>query len=400
MLTEEDKNYMVEILATQLGANGTPRQNLVAPFYNTDFAKDLIEGGTPRFLAIDAISLCMKDAWNHDPTWLKIIIQTFSLTILDSKVSQILERSKHKPAAALNPLDNYVLLNGSPFVNRITFRSKINRLNNSAANTQPILVVSGNAQSGKSYSHNFIDHFTNHYSSIFVYKYEFDSEFGLEIGPERVAADLVAKMGRSLDKKPPLETNLKLYSRQLAIWVLNEAAQMPAQHWFVLDNFSGDKLRQDTKDFVLGLTDLVTTGIFQKRCRIILMGFDSALLTVDQAQYDEETIIQCTAADVHKAIDEILKTAAFPLDSASIAVFVMNGLPAGSAKMPELNARLRALLIAINSITEILAALPEINYSEILNQMLRDLPDGKMKVKELKKRLQILSDSTQEIQQS
>lgn len=387
---------MVEILTTELAVRGRPRQDLVASFYNTGFAEELTEGN-PRILAIDTIRLCMKDGWNHNPTWLELIIQTFSLMTLDTKVAEIWERSKHKPAAALNPLNNFILVNGSPFVNRVAFRSKVNRLSNSAANTQPILVVSGKAQSGKSYSHNFIDHFTNHHSSTFVYKYEFDNDLGLEIGPERVAADLVAKMGRPLDKSPPLETNLRLFSRQLALWVLNEAAQTAAQHWFVLDNFSGDKLRQDTKDFILALTDIVTTGIFQKRCRIVLMGFDSALLTVDPAQYDEEIIIQCTPADIQKTIAEILSLAPSPLNPGFVSSFVINDLPSGVAKMLELNARLRALLVAINSLKQILALMPGIDFEQILMQMLKDLPAGKAKGKELKQRLQILLESTTEI---
>jgi hypothetical protein len=397
MLTEEDKNFMIEILATELGASGMPRQDLVAPFYDTEFAAELTQGGTPRILATDAIRLCLRDAWNHDPTWLELIITTFELTTIDAKVAEIWERSKHKPPAAPNPLDNYVLFNGSPFVNRMPLRTKVGRLNNSATNMQPILVVTGLTQSGKSYSHNFIDHFSNHSASIFVYKYEFDNDLGLEIGPERVATDLVAKMGRSLDKRPPLETNLKLFSRQLALWVLNEAAQTAAQHWFVLDNFSGDRLRQDTKDFILALTDIVTTGIFQKRCRIILMGFDSALLTVDQAQFDEEIIAPCTLPDIHKVIAEILAVSNSPLDTGTVTSFVTDNLPSGETKMLELNARLRALFVGITSLIEILANIQGVNFQEVLMNMLKDLPAGKGKVIELKKRLQTLRESTNEM---
>src|SRR5690606_33681703 len=163
-----------------------------------------------------------------------------------------------------------------------------------------------------------------------------------------------------LDKKPPLETNLRLYSRQLALWVLNEAVQTAAHHWFVLDNFSGDKLRQDTRDFILAMTDMVTTGIFQKRCRIVLIGFDSALLTVDPAQYDEEFIIQCSPADIQKAIAEILSQAPSPLNADLLSSFVTEGLPSGVDKMLELNSRLRALLVAINSLKQILALMPGI----------------------------------------
>ena len=396
MLTEEEKGYMIEVLARQLGQSGNPRQDLVAPFFDSNFALEL-RGDNPWLLAMDAIRLCIRDAWDHTPTWLEMVIKTFQLNLLDGKVLEISLRVKNKPPAGPNPLESSILINGSPFVNRKSFRLKIEQLLSSATNTQPILVVTGKSRSGKSYSYNFIDHFSNIRKSGYVYRYEFDNDLGLEIGPERVAKDLVSKMGRSTSNLPGPETNLKLYSRQLATWVLNEAAQTEAHHWFVLDNFVGDKLRQETKDFINELTHLVNDGIFQKRCRIILIGFDASSLTVDPGRYNELSVEKCTATDIKNSIEEFLSFAPIPLDYTIISLFVINNLPPPPDQMPELNMRLRALLKAINSLKDILIKIPDVNFQDVLVQTLEGLPAGKLKMEELNNRLQELLETTNEM---
>src|SRR6185295_6615148 len=161
---------------------------------------------------------------------------------------------------------------------------------------------------------------------------EFDPELGLEMGAVQVARDLVSMMGRPLDDMPVANTNQKLYVQQLAMWILNEAAQTQThRHWFILDNFKGDKLRQDTRELLIALSDLITKGVFPQRCRLILIGFDRALLTVDAGKVEEEQIGPCPPAEVERTIQEILTRAPVAVPPATVSGFILDNLPNGEA---------------------------------------------------------------------
>jgi hypothetical protein len=396
MFSEADKDYVIEVLTSRLALEGSPRSTLVAYFMNTTFAEDLVQGKA-RELAMDAVRLCIIDGWNHKPTWMERLLDVYALTVADAKVAEIWERSKHQPPPAADPLNQTVLNNSIPFVNRKTLRSHLKRLATPGANLQPILVLNGSSCCGKSYSTNYISHFSN-IRSITAYRLSLDPQLGLSMGPREVAMDLVYMMGRPLTNMPAPETNLNLYARQLASWVLNEAAQIPGQHWFVLDNFRGDALLPETRNFLTALSDRITTGIFAQRCRLILIGFDRAVLTVDPGMVEEEWIAHCTLSDVEATVQEIMERAdgqSYNLNN--IMPYVYDNLPAGTDKMWELNQRLRALLYAVKTLSTLLAGRSDISFEPVLLQMLKDLPPTAERIQELQKRLNNLGDTLNEI---
>lgn len=396
MLSDDEKDYVIERLVALVAPLERPRETLTAPFLHTPFPQELRQG-FPRELVIDAVRLCLIDAWNHEPPWLVLLLNIFNLPVLDEKVAEIAERVRIKPPPAPDPLDSTVLNNGIPFVNRATLRLHLRRLATPAATTQPILVVSGSSKSGKSYSSNYIEHFSYAQPTIIPYRFEFEAEFGMEIGPEHVARDLVSMMGRPPDSMPKPETNQKLYTRQLALWVLNEAAQTPAHHWFILDNFRGEKLRPDTRDLLVALSDRITTGVFPQRCRLILIGFDRALLTVDPGKVEEENIVPCQPGEVETAVREILRRAPAPVAAARVSALILSGLPGGEDLMAEINRRLRALLYAIPEVQKIIGSVEGADYEEVLLTMLDGLPAGEGRMSELRSRLEELRESVVEL---
>jgi hypothetical protein len=396
MLSDKEKNYIIEVLIREVSPVERPRETLTAPFYGTTFPRDLTQGN-PGQLVMDAVRLCLVDAWNNDPPWLVMLLRIFPLETIDAKIAEIVERIGHKPPPAPDPLDSSILNNGTPFVNRALLRLHLRRLATQAATVQPIFIVNGTAKSGKSYSANYIEQFSYTTTSVIPYRLEFDSELGLETGPVQVARDLVSMMGRPLDSIPRPDTNQKLYTRQLALWVLNEAAQTNSQHWFILDNFRGDTLRPDTRDLLIVLSDRITTGVFPQRCRLILIGFDRALLTVDPGKIEEEMIAPLPPAEVNASLREILSRAPVPVNFNRISTLILSGLPAGEKRMPELNTRLRALLQAISEVQQILAVIPGTDYEEVLVKMLENLPGGQESLQELRKRLEDLRESAAEL---
>jgi hypothetical protein len=391
MLTEEDKNYVIEMLTVQVAQAGSPRLSLVTPFNATSFAAELT-GDSPIELAREAVRLCIIDGWNHNPTWMSRLLDIFQLTVTNSKIKEIWERSKTPPPPSADPLQLTVINNNTLFVNRRNLRSALVLLAAPTANVQPILIVNGGPKMGKSYSTNYIDHFSNTRNAIVPYRIVFDPELGMEIGPQELAKDLVYSMGRPVDSMPGAETNMKLYARQLAVWVLNQAVQIPAQHWFVLDNFQGQFLRPDTKSFLIELSDRVTTGAFAQKCRLILIGFDAGLLTVDPGKVSFENVSLCTTADIQCTVDEILKRALRPVNLENILTEILGGLPAGADKMFELNQRLRCLLHAVNELNLMLAAQGTVDFERMLTAMLSELPSGAGGLPELRNRLEKLKE--------
>jgi hypothetical protein len=394
MFSESDKLYVIESLTRQVALSGRPREALVVPFPGTTFPEDLIEG-SPRELATSAINLCIADGWKHDPTWMLLLLENFQLLTIDARVAEIWERSRHQPPPAADPLARSIL-NNIPFINRTTLRKQLAVLETPAAEAQPILVVNGNDKSGKSYSTNYIEYYSDVRKSVTTYRIPLEPGTELETSAKDIAQDMVYLMSRPLNGMPQYDgTNLKRSCKELVNWVLSEASQTPSQHWFVLDNFRENNLRPDVREFLLVLSDQITNGIFKRKCRLILIGTDRAMLTVDPGRIEEEIIKPCNLEDITKAVEEILERAApYSLTLQTMMDFVVTGLPADKSKMETLNWRLRVLLTAIVKLKDILSKLPGANFETVLLQTLADLPPGRPALQQLQERLNTLSEST------
>ena len=401
MLSDEDLAYVVEEVTKFIRNSERPREMLLNGFLGTAFSSDLISGSAAEIVK-DAMRLCLVDRWNNTPPWMVRLINVVDGQLQTPKLLEIRERVRVEPPAPPNRVLATVLDNGTPFVNRSLLRTRLQRLASASAATRPILVVNGAPQSGKSYSTQYINHFSilqPPATPTITYRYELRAGMELETGPEEVATELVGSMGRTFDRKPPQTTNQKLYVRQLALWVLNEAVQNATQqHWIVLDNFQGEKLRPDTRDFVVALADRVTNGVFPKQCRLILIGFDRSQLTVDPGQVDEERIVACKQVDIDACVREIAARAPQPppLALPPLMIFVTGALPQGAGLMRELNTRLRGLLLAIEQIAEIIKNL-NFQFEEVLHRILKDLPSGDELLPELERRLDALRDTVTEV---
>lgn len=146
----------------------------------------------------------------------------------------------------------------------------------------------------------------------------------------------------------------------------------------------------DTLDFLVELSNLVTGGSYVEQCRLILTGFDRALLTVDPGKVEEETVSPCTRDDAVQCLKEVLRQAPSPVLLPRVEPLVLDALPKGADRMPELNLRLRALLHAMKELPEILLSVPNADYAEVLVAMLTGLPAGKQRLEQLSVRLEAL----------
>ncbi|ACU61022.1 CheW domain-containing protein [Chitinophaga pinensis] len=395
MFSENDKMYIIDALVTQLATEGSPRAAIAGPFGGTTLATDLTTEGSVLRIAMDAVRLCILDGFNNNPTWMERLLNIFQLTTLNAKVKEIWEYARIPPPPTANPYILTVLNNTIPFVNRTILRNHLDRLSQPMSNAQPILVVNGGDKSGKSYSTNYIDHFSNLKNTMLACSAKLDKEIGLDLTAEKLAKDLVSQMAMPTDDIPGPEENMRAYAETLAGWVLNKGSQIRDMNcWFVLDNFKKSPfLHPSTDYFITALSYKITQGMYTRKCRLILIGFDRAMLTVEPGKADEEVIRQCNRNDVETSVKEICQRAIQTIDVIAMTDFLVNGLPTNDTKMAVLNGRLRSLLQAVNRLNEILALHPELDYATFLQEMLKDLPDTEERKAELEEKLQDLHDS-------
>lgn len=398
MLSDTERSYVVELLLEGAGTQDSPRLWLLAPFVTTTLPGQVGQG-TPNQLVPEVLTLCLRDEWNNNPTYLSLLLQLLPPDELNSKLADIRRRISVAPPPAPDPLASRILDTGMPFLDRSELREQLRFLAQQAANLQPILVVSGPARSGKSYSTEYIDHFSyrQKISQITTYRYSLKKEDGLQTDGFSVARRLVSLMGRPLTDVPPPLANHERLASALAEWVLNNAMQVSATggHWFVLDNFREPLLRDDTLQFVIALCDLVTNGQFKNRCRLILIGFDPSLLTVATERFREENINGMPKTELVACLGEIL--APTPVPTKDVLPYITKDLPAGAKKLEEVNLRLRALMRATKEIGRIVRSLPDADFDELLLAVIADLPSGPERFDELKRRLDSLRESVEEL---
>lgn len=386
MLDYNEKMLLVNELIGQLENDGSFRETLLGPFIGTPFTERLPLQPKIRPLVLEAIRQWNDTSgWRNDPSALRLLFDglglapmTVNLAQLDARITEIDAANKQHRTTGTNQRLATILAGNMPFVNRIQFRQQLMELADPTATQNPILVVEGGAKTGKSYSVEYIDHvkFLNA-PLIDTYFCAFDPEQGFDLGPEDLASDLLSLMGRQMDEedRPSKKTNLKKYTRDLALRVLNTATQLAdSQHWFVLDNYIGDSLRADTREFLKALSAEVTNGQFPNRCRLILLGVDRDLLSlVRTSKIRKDSVAACTQTDIETTLGEILNQTP-TVRVAAVLPFILNNLPTDSEKMWEVNRRLRLLLIAVNRLAKLVIEPNDFQLEVVLLDRLSQLP--------------------------
>jgi len=347
LLTPDEQALVVDLLAQAVAVVPAPRSALIVPLLTTEFPNRLrLDIQMPRLLVQEAVRLCLSEGLLRQPTWLETLL--VSLVPAVPEVQPILARLRNPPPPPPDPLEARVLATDMPFLNRTELRKRLRVLGNPRS-LKPILVVTGPHQSGKTYSEMLISHFCGGEDSLLYCHVPLQAGLEEITGAKEVASDLVAQLGRPVSSMPPPNTNEDRWTRDLAIWVLSEAVATPQSWWLVLDGFNRTaeqqaKVRPDALKFIVHLAELVTHGIFARRCRVILLDFDRTVLKVPPGQVLVEEIEPVETQDVITCVDAILKRAGQSADAQQVAATILQGLPADETRMAMLNQRLLALL--------------------------------------------------------
>ena len=174
----------------------------------------------------------MDDGWTRQPP---SILRFLSLLPMDEFVDKIRLKLQTPPAPADDPDLAPILSSNLPFLDRKKLRAKLKILEIPNA-AKPILIVTGDPRSGKSYSAGYVEDFCLRRPSISVCRQQLFPGTGWPTCGE-VARDIVACMGRPSTNMPMQNTNADRWPLELANWVLVEAAQTTYNWWFVFDGF-------------------------------------------------------------------------------------------------------------------------------------------------------------------
>jgi hypothetical protein len=340
LLTPEEQTYVVERIATiVLAFESVFRPRLVAPL-DPLFARTIPEVPVVATLAAARVlQLCIEDGWNRQPP---SVVRFLSLLPLDSTAEKIIQRLQ-KPPDPGDDLDLASLLStDEPFLNRAKLRAKLKILERQDA-PKPILIVTGDSLSGKSYSAGYVEDFCLRRPHISV------SRQRLFLGTawptcSDLACDIVSSMGRPRTNVPPQNTNADRWPRDLANWVLFEANQTPYNWWFLFDGFDSPNVTKDCRAFINFLADSVTSGIYVKKYRVILLGYERGSLTVRPGQVDIEKIESIEDDEIKSCIHAILKRAGVTASPEKFLQPILDGLPTDGRRHSEINRRLRELI--------------------------------------------------------
>jgi hypothetical protein len=345
MLSENDRLFVEEKLLAAVVRMAVPRQGIVA-FLHVDLAAH-VSDGTPADLVRRVIALCINDGYAHVPPALVELLT--NLIPHDAEIATILNRIKTPPPAAPDPFDDQILSSKMPFLDRQQTRAALRALVQPFP-TQPVVVVTGDKKTGKSYTSEFIAHLAGKVEGMLHCKVEISPTEGASVGAKEIARELVVCLGGNLRDEPPATTNMVAYVRDLVNWVIAEASKDAIRWWIVIDGFTNEEMRDDTRRFLIQLSKGVTQGVARTRHRLILLDFDRTILPLQPGLIASEKLGGIPRAEVEMVVEKlILSSGKRHLDADQLTTKIVNGFSDPITDLQELNNRLSDLIAVTSS---------------------------------------------------
>jgi hypothetical protein len=348
MLKQEDRMYVHDQLCTLLRTQGSYRSNLAValPDYLQDKLQDNLALST---LVLQAIDLCIRDSYRMRPPALYLFLHF--LIGNDARVAeQILPQIKDSPSAALSSADpfNALLLNNRlPFLGRPAIRGYLRSLLQKIPR-QPVIVINGRTQGGKTYTRELVNHARFFNPEILHCYMDLQPGEGASMGPGELASDLVVLMGGDPRYLAPPQTNTARWTKDLANDIARTATASQQKCWIFLDGFKVKELWPDTLSLIVKLSRVLTSGTFESLHRLILSDFDHTLLPLQPGSIGLENIPDLEMAAVRRFVADLVGQSGEPIDVGQIIDAITSGLSDPIDDLPELQRRLNDLIAVLD----------------------------------------------------
>lgn len=367
MLTENHRKDLEDVLLEIILASGNGHQYFCT-ILPSEIMAEISQSEKPGVLAGKIVESCETSGFVMEPPAMLLLLDYIEAQgkPIDASIRLIYEN--HSQTAA-HPLDAEILVNRLPFADRTQLREIIREMAQPAT-ARPVLVIQGEAYSGKSHCAHLIDHYCFHAAEsdgtvLFCRcdaprrepgrEAEAEAELAL-IGPLDIAKDFMSQLGADPDELPGIHTNKKKWYEELARKLFAVANRNSVRAWFILDGFEGKGMREDTADFLLALAQCFTSGMTPRQHRLVFCGFGHILHAVMGEKIQTYQTGPLLVSDVRSVIAKVLADKHLSdHDRAQFIQDVMQRVTGGFiepfARLDKIGPRLRAV-VATGTVVE------------------------------------------------
>jgi hypothetical protein len=345
MLTEDEREYIEDQLLIDLGGAGAVRANLLGAL-PSHLQLLLPEGLLPAPLIMRAIDLCIEDGHNSQPP----VLYRFLRALLpnNARLPPILVRLREPPPAAtialVDAFDAVLLDTRLPFLGRQPARNYLRALMQGSPQ-QPIVVINGRSDSGKTYTTELIRHARRYHAGLLVCHVEVLENEGASAGPRELASDIITQLGGNVNDLPERNiTNLERWTKDLANWIVNTEEKWP-RTWIALDGFNNREVRPDTRQLIVHLANTMIKGAAAAKHRLILIDYDHTTLTVQPGMIAVDVTEGIRKALVQTFLTQLVQQSGKALDPLQLFTRVTRDFAEDPIHdLPELGRRLNEMI--------------------------------------------------------
>jgi hypothetical protein len=345
MLTVDEHEYVRAQMYVRIGGVGSVRATLAGAL-PARLRIRLPDNLLPETLVVEAIQICVTDSYTDTPpTMCSFLRQMFPG---DAKIKLIIEKIEAAQAAASTGPDIFaskVLFKRIPFLGRLAARGHLRSLLEDVPQ-QPIVVINGPQDSGKTYTTEFVRHIRSFHNGILPCHIRVEKGQGESIGAGELARDLTTMLSGDIAALPRKEdTNAARWPRELANQIASLATRTQHKCWLILDGFNDAELEKapETRQLIASLSHVLTSGTAQKLHRLILLDFTAANLLNPTGTIAIENIPALPLSIVEEFIKEVAVSKT-PDEIQLLIASVKQGLPDPVVDLTELGRRLTDLI--------------------------------------------------------
>ncbi len=351
MMSTEDREYVEQKLVNLIQGQATMRMTMVA-YLPDEYKARVPEGQLAKALVTMVIDLCIEDCFARTPTTLDRLVR--NLVGADDKIAAILLKAAIKPPAAADPFQVSILPSMTPFLDRTSLRDHT-RTMAGPGRKWPLIVVTGNENSGKTCSGDYLEYICSTLPGVRCSRNELKPKQGRATGAAELARDLMTDVGGHPSALPPRTvnadsdvSNLERWTVELANEVIAQANKSGSRWWFILDGYNNGELRDDTKLFIVNFVNRLQAGMATQH-RLILIDFDRAALSIKPGLIAPDITQSIPHSLVKSFVQEVAQKHPARPDASKLSDEVLKDLPDPIADLTKMGDRLSNLVLALQA---------------------------------------------------
>lgn len=252
MFTDVERELIELELAGTLQADKSALTGLIGKYHAVRVEAD----STPLLYARNAIQYVERSAWVEDPALVIRLLQNYAI---QAQFDAIIQRLRQLPPPRFHPgtssWETCLLALSLPFLGREKTRTAVRDFfppDVGRAPTAHVLVVDGGAQTGKTFTHDYVRYVASFPGQWSVAAVDFRTQVVAHLGPAELFHFLAEQIApdRTITITPPTEEQRSRWVIDLTGSLVDLAAQTGKSWIIVLDGFRGPDVPTETHAFI------------------------------------------------------------------------------------------------------------------------------------------------------